>query len=325
MAETPALTIPPVLVPPRDLSAYRAGNTGVDYCHRFDSGVPGPSVVVNGLMHGNEFCGMSVITRLLDDGFRPKRGTLTLTLANIAAYESFDAEKPGASRFVEEDMNRVWTASRLAGTDGAETVEIARARELWPLFEGADRLLDLHTTLLSRVPFWVLPSAPRAAELARRLPVPAARLQLKPGGMLGTPVIDYGPFADPVSRTIALVAECGQHWAPEAQDVALVTTLAFLAEAGIADAEDVARYDRPIDPGPAGLFKVTADVFAKTDDWRYARNFTGFDRIEPGEILAYDGDDPVTGPPEGCWVALARPYPKAGGEAMTLAHFDPAG
>ena len=27
---------------PRDLSAYRAGNTGVPYVHRFDSGRAGP-------------------------------------------------------------------------------------------------------------------------------------------------------------------------------------------------------------------------------------------------------------------------------------------
>lgn len=28
-------------VVPRDLSAYRAGNTGIPYVHRFDSGRPG--------------------------------------------------------------------------------------------------------------------------------------------------------------------------------------------------------------------------------------------------------------------------------------------
>lgn len=36
----------------------REGNTGVDYVHRFDSGVPGPHVLFNALTHGNEFCGM---------------------------------------------------------------------------------------------------------------------------------------------------------------------------------------------------------------------------------------------------------------------------
>ena len=43
---------------PRDLRAYCEGNTGIPYVHRFESGKPGPHVLVNALTHGNEFCGM---------------------------------------------------------------------------------------------------------------------------------------------------------------------------------------------------------------------------------------------------------------------------
>ena len=31
---------------PRDLTAFRKGNTCIDYVHRFDSGRPGPHVLV---------------------------------------------------------------------------------------------------------------------------------------------------------------------------------------------------------------------------------------------------------------------------------------
>jgi predicted deacylase len=51
---------------PRDLTPYRAGNTRIPYVHRFESGRPGPHVVVNALTHGNEFCGMVAATHLLD-------------------------------------------------------------------------------------------------------------------------------------------------------------------------------------------------------------------------------------------------------------------
>ena len=47
---------------PRDLTPYREGNTGIDYVHRFESGRPGPHVLVNALTHGNEFCGMVAAT-----------------------------------------------------------------------------------------------------------------------------------------------------------------------------------------------------------------------------------------------------------------------
>ncbi|AJY39755.1 hypothetical protein BW21_4275 [Burkholderia humptydooensis] len=48
-----------------DLDAHRIGNAGVDYVHRFDSGVSGPHVMINALTHGNEVCGAIVVDALL--------------------------------------------------------------------------------------------------------------------------------------------------------------------------------------------------------------------------------------------------------------------
>ena len=56
-------SLPAIEVMPRDLSAYRQGNVGVDYVHRFESGVPGPHVLVNALTHDDEFCGMVAACR----------------------------------------------------------------------------------------------------------------------------------------------------------------------------------------------------------------------------------------------------------------------
>src|SRR3954471_13388095 len=85
---------------PRDLSPYREGNIGVDYVHRFESNRPGPHVLINALTHGNEFCGMVAATHLLDTQVRPRAGTLTVSFANVEAYESFDREKPHDSRLL---------------------------------------------------------------------------------------------------------------------------------------------------------------------------------------------------------------------------------
>ncbi len=40
-----------------DISAYRAGNTGIDYVTTFDSGNAGPHVMISAVTHGNELCG----------------------------------------------------------------------------------------------------------------------------------------------------------------------------------------------------------------------------------------------------------------------------
>ena len=52
----PPLPYPVELKAP-DIAPYRAGNTGIDYVHRFESGAPGPRVLVSALVHGNEICG----------------------------------------------------------------------------------------------------------------------------------------------------------------------------------------------------------------------------------------------------------------------------
>jgi succinylglutamate desuccinylase len=117
-------------VTPRDLSRYRAGNTGIDYVHRFASGRPGPHVMINGLTHGNEFCGMAAVCHLLDSDVRPKIGTLTLSFANVAAYETFDATQPFESRLITHNLNRIWSSAWLDGKE--DSVELRRAREMRP-------------------------------------------------------------------------------------------------------------------------------------------------------------------------------------------------
>ena len=106
----PDIATPPAFeLTPRDLSAYREGNIGIPYVHRFESGRPGPHVLVNALTHGNEFCGMSAATHLLDAGVRPKVGTLTVSFSNVEAYESFDPGDPFKSRLLVHNMNRIWS------------------------------------------------------------------------------------------------------------------------------------------------------------------------------------------------------------------------
>src|SRR6185312_6237401 len=102
------------LTPP-DLAPYAAGNTGIPYVTSFDSLRPGPHVLVNALTHGNEICGAIVLDRLLRDAVRPAAGRLTLSFANVAAYRRFDPANPAASRFVDEDFNRLWGAATLDG------------------------------------------------------------------------------------------------------------------------------------------------------------------------------------------------------------------
>ena len=117
-----------------DLAPYREGNTGIDHVHSFDSGVPGPHVMVNALTHGNELCGMVVVRRLLDAGIRPRAGRLTLAFANVAAYDRF-AHDALQWRFVDRDFNRLWSDALLAQDHAS--VEARRAHALAPVLRTA--------------------------------------------------------------------------------------------------------------------------------------------------------------------------------------------
>ena len=91
-------TMPPIELTPPDISSWRAGNTGVDYVTRIDSGKPGPNVLVTAAVHGNELCGVIALDFLRRENIRPARGTLTVAVANYAAYLRFERGNPFVSR-----------------------------------------------------------------------------------------------------------------------------------------------------------------------------------------------------------------------------------
>jgi hypothetical protein len=122
-------------IQPPDITPLRFSNTGVDYVHVLDSGRAGPTVMVQALTHGNEFCGALALEYLFRERVTPARGTLVLAFANVAAYARFDRDDPDASRFVDEDYNRVWDDA--VGFGPRDTVELRRARQLRPFVEAA--------------------------------------------------------------------------------------------------------------------------------------------------------------------------------------------
>lgn len=314
--EYDASQFPPIDVMPQDITGYAKGNTGVAYVHRLDSVRPGPTVMINALTHGNEFCGVTAVATLLEAGLQPLAGQVILSFANVEAYHRFDPARPSLSRFVDRDLNRVWDDAVIdAEPTDAET---RRARELRPVLHDVDVLLDLHSTIFGHEAFWVLDPMPRAIDLAKRLSVPGRRVILDVNGMQGRGLFHYGRFGDPNDTPIGLVAECGQHWDRRSGDVALAASVDLLSFLKVID-DDTAGALRPdVTDAPPVEFRTTVEIAATTDRFRTARPFQGFEAVTEGEVIAWDGDTPVHAPHADCHVLIARPHPKRGGEAMTL-------
>ena len=288
----------PVEIAPPDISPYRAGNTGGPYFTSFTAPAAGPHVMVTALMHGNELCGAVVLDRLLSGGFRPKQGRLTLGFCNVEAFERFDPERPTLSRYVDEDMNRVWEPAVLDGE--RDSREIRRAREIRPLLDDADLLLDIHSMQHPTAPLMLAGPLQKGRLLAERVGVPA-HIVLDAGHAAGRRMRDYRQFADPDASAAALLVECGQHWSSESVDVAWQTLIRFLGASGVAEPGDLEDRFGAVRTCDQTVIEVTHPVTVRTDRFRFARTYVGMEVIEKaGTVLGRDGTEPVRTPYDRC-------------------------
>ncbi|MGE4438253.1 succinylglutamate desuccinylase [Achromobacter sp.] len=302
----------PLEVLPRDLSAYRQGNTGIDYVHRFESGKPGPHVLINALTHGNEICGMVAATHLLDTAVRPKIGTLTVSFANMEAYDAFDIDNPYENRQLVHNLNRIWSPEWLDGNE--QSPELRRARELRPVLDAADYVLDIHSTRAPVQPFWVYPEMDRNAALAAAVGTPAVQLVMPAGRFPGTGVLNYGRHGDPASNSGgALVVECGQHFAQSAATLATDVTLRFLSHLGLIDAPA-----RHAPATPAQPFRLLEVHMVKSDDFSFTRPLLGFEVFDKGELIGINAGEEIRSPCDNCTIFMPTRMPIVGREAVYL-------
>ena len=207
---------PPVEIEAPDIGAHRRGNTGIPYVTSFASGRAGPHAVITALVHGNELCGVHALLALLEREVRPAHGRLSLAFVNTLAYERFDPDNPKLTRYVDEDLNRVWDSG-----DPRGRTSFGRARA------GArDPAADRGRRCAARP---ALDAAAGAAAAALRHPRqrPPARRRDRLSGARGGRCRPSAPapgcatsaaFADPASPAAAMLVECGQHWARSSVD-----------------------------------------------------------------------------------------------------------
>jgi predicted deacylase len=308
------------LTPP-DIEPYRAGNTGVEFVTRFDSGVAGPSVLVTALTHGNEICGAIALDRLLRAGIRPRRGRLTLAFDNVAAYRNFDSRMPTASRYVDEDFNRLWQPATLDGP--RQSSELARARALRPFVDAADFLLDIHSMQHATAPLMLAGTLPRSLALAHRVGIPEL-IMCDKGHAAGPRMRDYGRFGDPDAGATALLIEAGQHWERRAAEVASDVMLRFLVALGTIDEDDA----RPL-AGPdfaahprQRVIEVTEAVTVGSGTFRFVADYRGLEVIaKAGTVIAREDEREVRTPYDDCVLIMPSRRLLKGQTAVRLGRY----
>jgi predicted deacylase len=293
----------PVELTAPDISPYRKGNTGIDYITSFDSGRAGPHVMIAAIVHGNELCGPLTLDFLFRSGVRPRQGRLSLAFMNVAAFETFDPAKPESSRYLDEDFNRVWGEDVLDGS--RDTVELRRARQVRPIVDTVDYLLDLHSMQHPTVPLALCGPTAKGRAFARRLGYPE-HVMADQGHAAGRRLRDYGGFADEASPRNAVLIECGQHWAASSEKVAREAAVRFLRMLDVIATEDVQRLLPGAAPPPAQkVIEVTAPVTIKTDRFRFADAYLGMEVIaKAGTLIGWDGDEEIRTPYDQCVMVM---------------------
>ena len=301
-----------------DIAAYADGNTGIPYVTSFDSGRPGPHVLVNALTHGNELCGAIVLDQLFRRGVRPVVGRLTLSFANVTAYSRFDPAAPTASRFVDEDFNRLWDTATLDGT--RQSTELARARTLRPLIDTVDLLLDLHSMQQASPPLMLAGLTDKSLTLAHRIGVPEIIVR-DAGHAAGPRMRDYAAFSDPASPKAALLVECGQHWERPTAALAVETAWRFLAASGVLPPEEAAEIQaRPT--APQRVVAVTDAVTIAGDRFEFTQDFRGLEVIpQAGTVIAHDGGNEIRTPYDDCVLIMPSRRLLRGQTAVRLGRF----
>jgi len=309
----------PVDLLPPDIAPYRRGNTGVEYFHTFDSGQPGPHVGITAVVHGNELCGAITLDLMLKQEVRPTRGKLTLGFVNVDAFHEFDPEFPSASRYVDEDFNRLWAVDVLEGE--RDSVELRRARAVRPVIDQIDLLLDIHSMQHATKPLMMAGPLAKGRAMAAGVGIPEI-VVTDAGHAAGKRMRDYTGYADAASPRNALLVECGQHWERRSERVAIETAFRFLRHVDVIDAATAEAYVSDAPQPTQKFIEVVGPVTIKTDEFAFAQPFKGLEVIaEAGTVIGHDGDEPVATPFDDCVLIMPSRRLRRGESAVRLGRF----
>ncbi len=290
---------------PDEVGLARAEASGPRVIDRLGSDDDGPTLICIGSVHGNEPAGTVGLRRVVDEVRRrglAVRGEFVALVGNREALLR-------RVRFVDEDLNRSWSAARIAelragrrttSTEETELLDLwteisaalARARgEVW--------LLDLHTTSGEGPPFGVLDDTLANRSFARMFDIPyVVGLEEELDGT----VLSY--FVARGVRTFGL--ESGQHDDPRSADRAEAAIWIALVRLGLIEADAVPDLPalRRMLSETTGRLPAVVEVryrhgIGRDDRFVMEPGFASFQPVRAGEIVARDRHGPVRVPERG--------------------------
>jgi hypothetical protein len=262
---------------------------------RLDGEREGPTLLCVAGIHGNEPAGVHAVRRVLlalTDRRDEVSGSLVALAGNVSALEA-------GRRFVDRDLNRAWTATRLAdlrrrgrtfgSVEDREQVELLDAIECeLRRAEGPVYALDLHTTSGPGGIFSAFTDSLPHRVFASGFPVPMIfGLEELVDGTLLNLLSEHG--------VVALTVETGQHDEPASIDRAEAAIWIALVAAGLLPESAVpeATAARKLLRRDAGHLPRALEMRFKRavvggDGFSMVPGYSNFDAVAAGDVVASD-------------------------------------
>jgi succinylglutamate desuccinylase len=179
-----------------------------------------PTIVFFAGIHGNEKAGVYALQKVFKQLIKEHiKGTIYGILGNLEALDK-------NQRYIDEDLNRLWTKSQIDVLKTAKTLNIEQIqqielfnilKEILKTHSGALYFIDLHTTSSKTLPFITINDAIINRKFSNLFPVPI---------VLGIEEYLNGPLLSYINELgyVSLGFESGQH----DESVSIQNSIAFI-------------------------------------------------------------------------------------------------
>lgn len=235
-----------------------------------DSRKTGPSVVLLAGIHGNEPAGILAFRELKK--LKIIRGKIQLIYGNIRAIQR-------KKRFIDSDLNRLFRLKNKLIQKQINSYEYQRSREIMPLLDRADILLDIHSTSKKTLPFVIC--GLNAVNIVSCFP-----FNIRCYGFDKTYPGSTSYYMNTKKGKIGIGIECGQHNDKLAAHRAITCVKILLSRLKMIRGKKYKIKKQKI-------YKALEIYITKTDKFKLEKNFKNFENINNGQLIATDGNDKI--------------------------------
>jgi succinylglutamate desuccinylase len=264
---------------------------------RVEGDRPGPTLLVTGGIHGNEWAGVEALERFLEDLQRCRdrlRGRVIAIAGNLEALAR-------RTRYIEKDLNRQWTPEvtrkiRSGELDGTCVPEYREQAEILTLIHRTiDEVppsevyfIDLHTSSAEGSPFVTVGDTLRNRTFARRFRLPM---------ILGLEEQVDGSLLEYINNLgyVTMGVEGGRHDSPASVDrIEAILWLAVVAARMLSrdSVPQIARSRTLLDEATRGVPRVIGvryrHAIRPEDNYCMEPGYANFTPVEAGAVLGRD-------------------------------------